>query len=94
VLLLATGFAFGMLAKAKADDVTNGGDLQNPPPFDPSVENSGKRYDLFAKISWGVGGAAIVGGAVFYMLGRSAEQPRVSAVPQRGGAVFAWGLSW
>jgi len=89
--LVGTGFVFGMLAKGKATDVTNGGDPQNPPEFDKSLEDSGKRFDLLAKISWGVGGAAVVGGVVLFVMGRSAsDEPHVSVAPTHGGTIVGW----
>jgi len=79
-LIVATGFVFGALAKAKSDDITNA-DPANAQPWDPSIETDGKRYDLLAKISWGVGGAAIVGGVVLFVLGKSSEHVQVSVAP-------------
>ncbi|MBA3397087.1 MAG: tetratricopeptide repeat protein [Deltaproteobacteria bacterium] len=90
VALVGTGFAFGMSAKGKADDITSGGDPSNPPEFDGALEDSGKRADLLAKISWSVGGAAVVGGVVLYMLGRSASSSELAIAPTTGGATFAW----
>ncbi|HEY5922352.1 MAG TPA: tetratricopeptide repeat protein [Kofleriaceae bacterium] len=94
VAIVGTGFVFGVIAKGKADDVTAGGNPNDPPEFDGSLDDSGKRFDLFAKISWGVGGAAIVGGVVLYMMGRSASTSEVAITPTNGGAVFAWGCAF
>src|SRR5262249_35883962 len=91
VAIVGTGFAFGLVARSKANDVTNTGDPQNPPEFDKSVEDSGKRFDLFAKISWGVGGAAVLTGAVLYVLGRkSTAEARVGLLPTSGGGLVTW----
>jgi hypothetical protein len=89
MLVVGAGFVFGGLARAKADDV-DAADPADPRPWDPAIETSGERYDLLAKISWGVGGAAIVGGAVLFVLGRNAEHVRVSVSPTRAGAHVGW----
>ena len=94
VLLVATGFVFGAMAKSAADDVTNGGDPANPPLFDPDVQARGERYDLLATISWAVGGAAIVGGVVLYVLGRRAAASTASVTPTAGGAVVGWSAAF
>lgn len=90
VVLVGTGIVFGVMAKSRSDAVTNGGDVANPQPFDPSLERAGKRYELLAIIAWSVGGAAVVGGGVLYVMGRNAERTRVSATPVRGGALIGW----
>jgi tetratricopeptide (TPR) repeat protein len=90
VVAVATGFYFGHLASADADQVHNGTGV-----WDPGVESAGKRDDLIAKVLWGVGGAAIVGGTVMYVLGRGGEEaPRVGVVPTRGGASLVWGCGF
>ena len=91
VLLVGTGFVFGAIAKRKADKVTMNGNPLDPPEFDESLESSGQRFDLLAKLSWGVGGAAVIGGAVLYVLGNRAKETRVSVAPTPGGAAFAVG---
>jgi tetratricopeptide (TPR) repeat protein len=93
-LLVGTGVAFGVMAKGKSDDVSSGGDPQSPTEFDKSLEDSGKRFDLMAKISWGVGGAAIVGGVVLYLLGNGERDVQVGVTPTQGGAVFAYGSAF
>jgi hypothetical protein len=92
VAIVGTGFGFGLVARNKATDITNGGDPQNPPEFDASKEKTGKRFDLLAKVSWSVGGAAVIGGVVLYMMGRSASasESQVSITPSGDGAVVGW----
>ncbi len=86
VAAIATGFVFGHLASADADQADKGHGT-----WDPSVERAGKRDDVIAKVLWGVGGAAIVGGAVTYVVdGRGAETPQVSIGLSRGGASLVW----
>jgi tetratricopeptide (TPR) repeat protein len=85
VLAVVTGFYFGHLASADADQVKHGSGT-----WDPSVESAGKRDDLIAKVLWGVGGAAIVGGTVLYLLGERGEAPHVAIVPASGGGSVVW----
>jgi tetratricopeptide (TPR) repeat protein len=86
VAALGTGVFFAMQARSKADD------LENSPAWDQELYDSGKVADRNAKILLGVGGAALVGGAVIYMLGRKAgnESSQVSVMPARGGASLVW----
>lgn len=94
VLFVATGFVFGALAKAKSDEITNA-DPDNPQMWSPAIETDGQRYDLLAKISWGVGGAAIIGGVVLYVMGKSSENVQVSVTPAKGdGAVVGLSTRW
>lgn len=81
---------FGVMARSKAGEITNGANPDDPPVFDPELEARGKRYDLLAIVSWSVGGAAMIGGVVMYVLGKRAEQTRVSAVLMPDGVAVAW----
>ena len=90
VAALGGGFVLGALARSRANEVETGGDRTNPVPFDRSLEDSGKRFDLLAKIAWGAGGAAIIGGVVLMATGKRADA-RIGVVPQSGGAVLVWG---
>ena len=90
VLAVGTGFVFGHLAATHSDQARNGTGV-----WDPTIEQAGKRNELIAVILWGVGGAAIVGGTVMYMLGRSQDEPpRVSIVPAHDGASLVWGCDF
>jgi hypothetical protein len=89
LLIVGTGFVFGALAKSKADEVTRMANPDDPPEFDGELNTKGERYDLIAKISWGLGGAAVIGGVVLYVMGNSAKETRVSVTPTNGGAGFA-----
>ncbi|MEO8707163.1 MAG: tetratricopeptide repeat protein [Kofleriaceae bacterium] len=93
VALVGTGIVLGAVARAKADDVSNGGDPVMPPVFDAALEASGKRYATFAALAWGVGGAAIAGGVVLYLLGRREASAGLTVVPQAHGAVVVWSLT-
>jgi len=92
VAAIGAGVVFGLKAKSKSDEI-NGGNAANPQPFDPAVEDDGKRYDLLAKIALGAGGALVVTGVVVYIIGKSAEHTRVSVVPTDGGAMFGVALT-
>lgn len=91
-VLVGTGFVFGALARSRAADVTNGGNAEMPPVFDSKLEDSGRRFDTLAKVSWGVGVAAIAGGVVLYMMGKRNSEPRVALVPHAHGALVVWTL--
>jgi tetratricopeptide (TPR) repeat protein len=90
LLVAGTGVAFGLIAKSKESKVEGGDGTQM---WDPSIETSGKRFDMLAKVSWGIGGAAIVGGTVLFVMGKSSEHVRVSAAPS-GGALVGWAGAW
>ena len=94
--VVAAGVVFGVLAMGKANEVTDSGDVDRPPEFDPSVQRTGQTFDLVAKISWGVGGAALATGVVLYVLGRNdAGAPQVGIAPARdGGAVVSWRVAF
>jgi len=86
VAAVGTGFVFAMRAKSKAND------LESSPVWDQDLYNSGKVASRNSKILLGVGGAAVAGGVVMYMLGRKAasETAHVSVMPARGGASLVW----
>lgn len=54
-----------------------------------SFDDKGDRAALRARIFWGVGGAAVVGGVLLYLLAPSAssESAAVTFVPSQGGAM-------
>jgi hypothetical protein len=92
LVLVGTGTVFGVMARARANDLTTGGDPAMPPVFDPELEASGQRWDTLAKITLLVGGAALVGGVVMYVIGTREARTSVSLAPRTGGAVLAWTL--
>jgi len=85
VAAVATGVYFGLRAHAKADQVEAGSGQ-----WDPSLEDSGERADLIAKILWSTGGAAIAAGGVLLVLGRRDHAPHVAVVPAAGGGWLVW----
>jgi hypothetical protein len=78
---------------------------QPPPnmPCDPAAlatqqkldQDRGKRAETGEAIAYGVGGAAVIGGVVLYVLGRgdTGEHP-VAVAPTRGGAMVTAGWSF
>jgi hypothetical protein len=89
--LVGIGIAFGVGAKQAGDDLTRL-DEQND-VFDPAKETAGKRDQGLAVVCVGLGAAAIVTGAVLYILGarRAAESPKAfvispSVAPDSAGA--------
>jgi hypothetical protein len=86
VLVTGVGVYFGLRARSlasEAEDLTG--------TWDPSIESRGEKAQRSAYIAWGVGGAAIIGGVVLYMMGRSSgEQPSVGLAPRSDGAMVVW----
>ncbi|MGE0867849.1 MAG: hypothetical protein AB7P03_04780 [Kofleriaceae bacterium] len=91
--LLATGTYLALRARSRSED------------FDECVEtpgcsrlqllhDQGERADRWAKVSFAVGGAALLGGGLLYYLGvrdRAAESSRqVTVVPADGGLVVSY----
>jgi tetratricopeptide (TPR) repeat protein len=54
-----------------------------------ALDDQGKRAQLLARLSWGIGGAALVGGVVLYLLAprASGERAAVTIAPSQGGAM-------
>jgi tetratricopeptide (TPR) repeat protein len=86
VAALGTGVFFGLRARSQSKD------LNSSEEWDPSLEASAKRADRNAKILLGVGGAAVIGGAVLFYLGYRAgsESSQVAVIPSTDGATLAW----
>lgn len=86
VAAVGTGVFFGLRARSQSKD------LNASPEWDPSLEASAHRADRNAKILLGVGGAAVIGGAVLFYLGYRAgtESSQVAVIPSHDGATFAW----
>ena len=61
---------------------------------DNRLADDGHTAQTRARIGWGVGGAALIGGVVLYVLGRSAESANVAIVPSTSGAMAVAGLSF
>ncbi|HEY5928336.1 MAG TPA: hypothetical protein VIV11_41895 [Kofleriaceae bacterium] len=82
---VGTGIYLGVTASAKADDLTDS------PVWNQDLYDDGKIADRNAKILLGVGGAAVIGGVVMYVLGhRAASETGVAVMPARGGATLVW----
>jgi fibrillarin-like rRNA methylase len=79
---------FGLRARSQSKD------LNNSDEWDPSLDASAHRADRNAKILLGVGGAAIIGGAVMFYLGHRAgnDSSHVALIPSADGATLAWSL--
>jgi tetratricopeptide (TPR) repeat protein len=85
VALLATGIAFGVMAKQEADDLTRIG--REMGTFDPAKQSAGKTDQTIEAVTLGVGGAALATGALLVVLGRR-EARRASA--ERATTVLPW----
>lgn len=57
-------------------------------------DHDGARANLIAGIGWVAGGAAIAGGAVLYVVGRSRRGERITVVPTTTGAVVSARFSY
>ena len=55
------------------------------------LDDQGERAELRAKLSYALGGVAVIGGIVLYVLGRSSEQSTVAVVPTADGGALAVG---
>jgi tetratricopeptide (TPR) repeat protein len=58
------------------------------------LDDRGNRTSTLAIASFAVGGAALVGGVVLYVTGRSARSERIAIVPVPGGAVAGFGFRY
>lgn len=77
VALAGAGIVFGMLAKSAGDDLTA---LDRAgQPFDPSLEESGKRYQLLEIVFLSAGGAAAVAGLTMFSVGERDRAGRARA---------------
>lgn len=89
VLGIIGGTVFAFRAQSIEDDV------MQLPRWDPDLHDRGERADLLAKVLFGVGGAAVIGGGVLVWLGyRRSESPSASTslrvVPTTQGASLSW----
>lgn len=98
-LAVASGLYFGARADSAAVNVSTacGGAAGCEWSEVASIEADGQRAETTQWILYGVGGAAMVGGAIFYYLGtreQSAADTRVALEPRRRGAVIMVGARW
>ena len=85
VIALGVGVKLGFDARSAADDISN-----HTGPWTPAEQarfDEGERADRNMKITYAVGGALLVGGAVLYYLGHRAQKTRVVTIvtPQTAG---------
>jgi tetratricopeptide (TPR) repeat protein len=96
---IAVGITYAVLAAQAANDVTNGGDPNNPMPFDGALratQESAKTYPIISGVSFGIGGLAVAGGVALWLIGRKIdkEAPKLTLAPAllpSGGGLFASG---
>jgi tetratricopeptide (TPR) repeat protein len=87
---VGTGVYFGLRASAQSDQVEGGSGS-----WDPGLEAEGERDELVARILWGAGGAAVIGGGIVWWLGhRAGETGAVALTPGRGGATLVWSCAF
>ncbi|HEY4181263.1 MAG TPA: tetratricopeptide repeat protein [Kofleriaceae bacterium] len=86
-----SGVVFGVLAHGKAKDAES--PSGTTPTWDPSIQSAGRRDNKIAIASFAVGGAAIVGGAVLFVLSgkKSSESSAMTFVPADGGGTMVYG---
>ncbi len=94
VAALGTGVYFSLQATDKADQVASKCPVENPCDWNADLEalqSDGEAAQRNAIVLYAVGGAAIAGGVVMYLLGakEASAAPQVSFVPLRGGASVA-----
>lgn len=95
----ASGIAFAVLAKQAADDVSNGGNMNDPPLFDGqprAAQESGKTYPIISGVTFGVGALALAGGIALYLIGNKIdrEAAKLTLAPSfgpSGGGLFVMG---
>lgn len=91
---IGLGTVFAIQASGRSDDVRDRGNPEDPPVFDPSDQDSGKRAALVSKISFAAGGALVVTGVVLYMLGKRTTTTTVGIAPTAGGSTLVIGGSF
>jgi tetratricopeptide (TPR) repeat protein len=94
IAAIGTGVYFSLQASDKADQVAAACPTNDPCDWNAELEalqSDGQSAESTALILYGVGGAAVIGGVVVYLLGarEAASAPQVSFVPHRGGASLA-----
>ncbi|MGE0868358.1 MAG: tol-pal system YbgF family protein [Kofleriaceae bacterium] len=83
---VGAGIYFGFAARSKSKD------LNSSSVWDPALQRDAKAADRNAKITFAVGGAALIGGAVLYYLGHRARHERssIALIPTIDGASVVW----
>ncbi len=74
---LATGIAYAVESSRAASDVTNGGNVMNPPTFDGKLrdtQDSGKTYPIISGVAFGVAGVAVVGAISLYLTSKKIDR--------------------
>jgi tetratricopeptide (TPR) repeat protein len=80
------GVTFALDARSLSQQAENGGLV-----WDPSIQIRGRDADSNAKLLMGIGGAAIAGGIVIYLVApRTEKVQQVGVVPRDGGAMLVW----
>jgi hypothetical protein len=90
--LLSTGIGIYFTSKVYGDQVTCS---QSSPCTQARIDQSntdGPKHERYEKIAYSVGGAAIVGGIVLYVLGKSSapSEQGVTLAPTRNGAALSF----
>ena len=96
---VATSIAFAVLAQKAAAEVTNGGNVANPVPFEGDIRTtqaSGKTYPIISGVSFGLSLLAIGGSIGLYLIGNKIdkEAPKLTVLPiltQQAGALVVSG---
>ena len=83
---LATGIAYAVLAKQAADQVSTGGSVGDPKPFDGNIrvtQENGKNDPIISGVAFGVGGLACAGAIALYLVGNKIdrEAPKLTFAP-------------
>ena len=92
VVTFVVGAYFGKLAQNDSDKITNHDPTMMWPDNISMIESEGQSYENKQIAFMVIGGAAIIGGAAMYILGRSSKSTtEVSIVPTKGGAGIAIG---
>jgi serine/threonine-protein kinase len=86
VAMVATGGAFAWLSRSISNDITHAAPGAR---FDPAREDRAKTYQTSAFVLWGVGAAAIAGGATLYFVGHRRAETSVTLAPVPHGGVAA-----
>lgn len=89
VAAVGAGVAFGLIARSR------GNTDSSAPVFDPSRESSGKELQTLQWVSYGIGGALLVGGVVTYLVGLQRQHSQATVetallpavIPGPGGAM-------
>lgn len=91
VVATGVGIGFGLRAQRLADEID-----QHPGAYNSDRWTTGQSAQRIAIVSYAVGGAALVTGAVLYWLGRETTRDRLAIAPwlSRGDAGIALARVW